>query len=97
MSYQDLILTNMKNLLFLLTIVLTSCVNLQNICLDNPNSKKRFSGEVLKEIKTSKFERTVILKENNVIVKIYKVPIEQPSVNISVCKHRNGKYYWVIP
>jgi hypothetical protein len=87
----------MKNLLFLLILLLTSCVNLQNICLDSPEGVKRFSGEILKENKTSRFERTITLKQNNVIVKIYKVPNEQPSVNIPACKHRNGKYYWVMP
>lgn len=87
----------MRKLLFLMIFTLTSCVNLQNICLDSPEGVKRFSGEVLKETKTSKYERTITLKQNDLIVKIYKVPEEQPSVNIPACKHRNGKYYWVMP
>ena len=83
----------MKYLMYLLFLSLVSCVNLQNIC----KTSTRLSGEIIYAIPTRNHTRLVYLDTpEHGIVRIYLVPIEQPLVNIPVCKHK-GEYYWVMP
>jgi hypothetical protein len=82
----------MKYLVYLLLFSLVSCVNLQNIC----KTSERLSGEIIYAIPTRNHTRLVYLETPKGVVKIYRVPIEQPLVNIPVCKYR-GEYYWVMP
>ena len=83
----------MKYLIYLLFFSLVSCVNLQNIC----KTSERFSGEIIYAIPTHNCTRLVyMLVPNRGLVRIHRVPIEQPLVNIPVCKYKGG-YYWVMP
>ena len=83
----------MKYLVYLLLCSLVSCVNLQNIC----KTSERLNGEIIYAIPTQNCTRLVyIVTPNQGLVRIHRVPIEQPLSNIPVCKYR-GEYYWVMP
>jgi hypothetical protein len=70
-----------------------SCKSMENICDDGI---KRISGEVVYAIPSARNTRTVTIQTDTGYVKIYRVPMEQPLVNIPVCK-AHGKWYWVMP
>ena len=70
-----------------------SCTSMKNICDDGT---KRISGEVVYAIPSSRNTRTVTIQTDTGYVKIYRVPMEQPLVNIPVCK-AHGKWFWVMP
>ena len=70
-----------------------SCTSMQNICDDGI---KRINGEVIYAVPTPNNKRTVTIKTDTGYVKIYRVPMEQPLVNIPVCK-AHGRWYWVMP
>jgi hypothetical protein len=80
--------------IFLLTIGITfSCTSMKNICDDGI---KRINGEVIYAVPSPNNNRTVTIKTDTGYVKIYRVPMEQPLVNIPVCK-AHGRWYWVMP
>lgn len=83
----------MKYLYTLLFFSLVSCVNLQNIC----KTSEYLSGDIIYAIPSHDCTRLVyMVVPNRGLVRIHKVPIEQPLTNIPVCKYR-GEYYWVMP
>ena len=69
-----------------------SCTSTKNICKE----PLRLNGEVIYAIPAPQHKRTVLLKTDFGTVIIYRVPMEQPLVNIPVCTV-HGKYYWVMP
>jgi len=80
---------------FVLAIIIGtvfSCRSTENICKTNV----RISGEVVYAIPSARNTRTVTIQTDTGYVKIYRVPMEQPLVNIPVCK-AHGKWYWVMP
>ena len=80
-------------IVFLIVSFAISCKSLENICDDGI---KRISGEVVYAIPSARNTRTVTIQTDTGYVKIYRVPLEQPLVNIPVCK-AHGKWYWVMP
>ena len=82
----------MKKLIIVLLLACTSCYNLENIC----KQPIRLTGEVIYAIPYGPYYRTVTLSIDGKLIKIYKVPKEQPLYNIPVCLH-NNRYYWVMP
>lgn len=82
--------------LFVVTLVfcmlLTSCSNTQNIC----KTYERKSGEIIYAIPSPNYTRKVYMLTNEGLIIIHRVPLEQPLINIPVCKHR-GRWYWVMP
>lgn len=72
--------------------IFLSC-STKNICGDGI---KRMNGEVIYAVPSGNKKRTVTLKTDTGYVKIYRVPMEQPLVNIPVCK-AHGRWYWVMP
>ena len=77
-----------------ITLVLLACIScnsLTNICKEST----RLTGEVVYAIPYGSY-RTVTLSIDGKLVKIYKVPKEQPLYNIPVCFY-NNRYYWVLP
>jgi hypothetical protein len=82
----------MKIYAAILFLLLTSCVNLENIC----KKADRLNGEVVYSVPTGKYYRKVTLIIDGEKVVVRRVPMEQPLYNIPACKH-NGKYYWVMP
>lgn len=75
-----------------LVACIANCSSLKNICKEDI----RMNGEVIYAVPAPKGTRNVVLKTDDGYVKIYRVPIEQPLVNIPVCK-AHGKWYWVMP
>jgi hypothetical protein len=75
-----------------LIVCIINCSSQHNICKEDI----RISGEVIYAIPAPKGTRNVVLKTETGYIKIYGVPMEQPLVNIPVCK-AHGKWYWVMP
>lgn len=79
-------------LIWMMLMITTSCTSTQNIC----KTYERKSGEIVYAIPSYHCTRKVYMLTNEGLIIIYGVPLEQPLINIPVCKHR-GKWYWVMP
>jgi hypothetical protein len=85
----------MKKIIFICLLMLTSCTSLENICVGKVGMQ-RINGDVMYATPTYFNTRTVTIKTQDGIKKVYRVPMEQPLYNIPVCEHK-GKLYWVMP
>lgn len=79
-------------LVLVICMLSLSCTSTQNIC----KTYERKSGEIVYAIPTYNCTREVHMLTDEGLIIIYRVPIEQPLINIPVCKHK-GKWYWVMP
>lgn len=73
-------------------IITSSCTSTYNIC----KTYERKSGEIVYAIPSYQHTRKVYMLTEEGLIIIYRVPLEQPLINIPVCKHK-GKWYWVMP
>ena len=74
------------------TLAIGSSCSSKNICKEDI----RLNGEVIYATPAPNCTRTVTLLTDTGYVKIYRVPIDQPLVNIPVCKV-HGSWFWVMP
>lgn len=54
------------------------------------------NGEIIYAIPSSNCTRKVYMITPEGLIIIYRVPIQQPLINIPVCKYR-GRWFWVMP
>jgi|688.fasta_scaffold1382184_1 hypothetical protein len=73
-------------------IITASCTSTQNIC----KTYERKSGEIIYAIPSYNHTRKVHMLTDEGLIIIYGVPLEQPLINIPVCKYK-GSWYWVMP
>jgi hypothetical protein len=73
-------------------IITLSCTSTYNIC----KTYERKSGEIVYAIPSYQHTRKVYMLTEEGLIIIYRVPLEQPLINIPVCKYK-GRWYWVMP
>lgn len=79
-------------LIWAMCMITFSCSSPRNIC----KTYERKSGEIVYAIPSYKCTRKVYMITNDGLIIIYGVPIQQPLINIPVCKYK-GRYHWVMP